>query len=273
MGNLKFFASENLMDLEAFLHYGCEEISNWTLDSRGGTMAIAVRQACRALQGKTLVENPLEVMNDEGHSSQHYKTWLKSSVEHSDRPLVYYESMEIAPLFLYGHYERAIEIGTSALQNVDVIWSARNGRFLMFMQGLALAGLVWSKLQDPLRSVSQSRKTTEGQILLQHQDAVKQIKSFKRSIEDWQTVNDVNYLAWSELLAAQISEMDGEHGTALEHYENALDHAAANGFVFEEALGNSLLGGFFLRTGSRRAGKGALREATTLYRALGATGV
>lgn len=261
------------MDLEAFLHYGCEEISNWTLDSRGGTMAIAVRQTCRALQGKTLVENPLEVMNDEGHNSQLYKNWLKNSLEHSDRPLVFYEGMEIVPLFLYGHYERAVEIGTSALRNVDVIWSARNGRFLMFMQGLSLAGLLWSKLQDPLKSINQGTKDTKGQILLQHQDEMKQIKSFKRSIEDWQTVNDVNYLAWSELLAAQISEMDGEHGIALEHYEKALDHAAAYGFTFEEALGNSLLGGFFLRTGSRRASKGALREATALYRALGAIGV
>jgi hypothetical protein len=87
MGNLKFFASENLADLEAFLHYGCEEIPNWELDVRGGTMAIAIRQACRALQGKTFTDEPLEMMSDEHHNSQFYKTWLKGHTAQSDRPL------------------------------------------------------------------------------------------------------------------------------------------------------------------------------------------
>lgn len=39
VGMLKFFASENLTELESFLHYGCEEVPNWNMDSRGGTMA------------------------------------------------------------------------------------------------------------------------------------------------------------------------------------------------------------------------------------------
>jgi signal transduction histidine kinase/FixJ family two-component response regulator/tetratricopeptide (TPR) repeat protein len=282
MGNLKFFASENLADLEAFLHYGCEEVPGWTLDVRGGTMAIAIRQTCRALQGKTLVDDPLEVMNDDQHNSQLYKSWLKNSIAHSDRPLVFYEGIEIVPLFLYGHYERAVEVGNSAIKNVDILWSARNGRFLMLMQGLSLAGLLWSKLQDPRRVVSEAmkshhgdvdRRTTESELLRQKQETLKQIKGYERLIGDWQTVNDVNYFAWSELLAAQIAEMEGEHGVAIENYEKALDHAAAHGFTFEEALGNSLLGRFFLRTGSRRSAKGALREATALYRILGAVGV
>jgi signal transduction histidine kinase/CheY-like chemotaxis protein/tetratricopeptide (TPR) repeat protein len=276
IGNLKFFASENLVDLEAFLHYGCEEVPQWQLDVRGGTMAISIRQACRALQGKTMIDSPRRVMDDEHHNSQAYKEWLIRSIPHSDRPLVFYEGIEICPLFLYGYYERAIEVGTSALKNVDVVWSARNGRFLMFMQGLSLAGLIWSQVQDPLNKVSQGAQThhtTKGQVNVQHKSWIMQIKKFKRLIEDWQTVNDVNYLAWSELLAAQIAEMDGEHGVAIAHYEKALDHAAACSFTFEEALGNTLLGEFFLRSGSRRAAKGALREATSLYRAFGATGV
>lgn len=39
VGMLKFFASENLTELESFLNYGCEEVPNWTFDTRGGTMA------------------------------------------------------------------------------------------------------------------------------------------------------------------------------------------------------------------------------------------
>lgn len=39
VGSLKFFASENITELESFLHYGCEEVPDWNLDTRGGTMA------------------------------------------------------------------------------------------------------------------------------------------------------------------------------------------------------------------------------------------
>jgi hypothetical protein len=101
MGTLKFFASENLADLEAFLHYGCEEIPNWELDVRGGAMAIAIRQACRALQGKTFINEPLEMMSDEHHNSQLYKSWLKGHVAQSDRPL----GMFISPTCSV-HYQR-----------------------------------------------------------------------------------------------------------------------------------------------------------------------
>jgi len=165
---------------------------------------------------------------------------------------------------------------------VEVIWSARNGRFLMFMHGLSLASLMWFKLQDPLRAVNQNTNgpnghalpgSTEDELEGEIRDVRKQMKGYEKMIEDWQTVNDVNYLAWSEILAAQVAEMDGKHGSALAHYEKALDHAQAHDFLFEEALGNFLLAGFFLRTGSRRAARAALREAIAVYRAFGAVGV
>lgn len=281
VGNLKFFGSENLADLEAFLHYGCEEVPNWNLDTRGGTMAIAIRQVCRALQGKTTIRDPMAILTDESHDSQVYKSWLRSTLNNSDRPLVFYEGIEIAPLFLFGHYSRAVELGVECLKRIDTVWSARNTRFVMFIHGLSLAGLMWSKLQNPLRSVSLGHDghhadvnyVSEEQLKSQTTETIKQMKEFKRRIEDWQAVNEVNYLAWSQLLASQISEMEGNHGAAMLHYERALDHSSAHEFLFEEALGNYLLGGFFLRTGSRRAARGALREATGLYRSFGAIGV
>jgi signal transduction histidine kinase/CheY-like chemotaxis protein/tetratricopeptide (TPR) repeat protein len=280
VGMMKFFGSENLVDLEAFLHYGCEEIPNWHLDTRGGTMAIATRQVCRALQGKTYTNEPLEIMSDAEHSSPLYKSWIKSTTKNSDRSLVFYEGLEIAPLFLFGHYERAVELGSSALTKAHTIWSARNTHFLMFMYGLSLAGSLWSKLQDPLRAVSQGNESHHLDIQYPEKelqkDAVtvlKEIKVFKKKIEDWQSFNDVNYLVWSTLMAAQIAEIEGDHGLAMKNYERSLDHAAAHNFTYEEALGNYLQAGFFLRTGSRRAAKSVLFEAIMLYRAFGATGV
>lgn len=278
VANLKFFASDHLSDLEAFCTYGCEEVPNWQEDVRGGTMVLAIRQVARALQGKTLTSVPAEVMSDSSHNSSLYKSWLKDTVKTHDRSFLLYEGLEICPLFLYGHYSAAVELGSSNLRKIDTIWSARNTRFLMFFQGLSLAGMMWAKLQDPLRSVNHEHPTFETQqaetnLREELTGVAKLISYFRRKIEDWQVVNEVNYLAWSKLLAAQIAEMEEDHGAALMHYEESLDHSSAHNFIFEEALGNYLLAGFFLRVGSRRPAKAALREAVMLYRQFGAVGV
>ena len=284
VAHLKFFASENLADLDSFCTFGCEEIPDWKSDTRGGTMVIALRQVSRALQGKTATSSSTEILSDETHNSVLYKKWLQESMMNIDRPLAFYEGIEICPLYLYGHYEAAVIMGKTVLEKTDSVWSARNTRFTMLFQGLALAAVLWGKLQNPFRAVkrlssSQSitsptdslPKETELQAEIVH--VVESIKHLQRKIEDWQVVNDVNYLAWSKLLAAQIAELNGDHGGAMRLYEESLDHSASNDFAFEEALGNYLLAGCFLRVGSRRSAVAALKEAIAIYRQFGAVGV
>jgi signal transduction histidine kinase/tetratricopeptide (TPR) repeat protein len=284
VGNMKFFASsDHLVDLESFCTYGCEDVPNWHLDTPGGTMLLTIRQASRALQGKTNTRDPMAIMSDDSHNSLAYKSWLTHTMKNSDRPLMLYESIEIAPLFLYGHYARAIELGNSCLKKINAIWSARNTRFLMFFQALSLAADVWAKY-FPARGLAEGERgagnhPTGGArafgtgVAEEVAGVAMLMKYFKRRIEYWQAVTDVNYLAWSKLLAAQIAEMEEEYKEALILYEEALDHAAVHEFVFEEALGNYLLAGFFLRAGSKRPAKAALREAVNLFRKLGAVGV
>ncbi|TVY23843.1 Hybrid signal transduction histidine kinase K [Lachnellula hyalina] len=285
VANLKFFASENMVDLENFIQYGCEEIHNWQFDPRGGTMAIAIRQACRAMQGKTVTYSALDIMSDEAHDSLQYKFWLRTTLRSSDRSLFFYEGFEMIPLVLYGYYPRAIELGDALLKNIDLVWSARNTRQVMLFHGLALCGVMWSKLSHPLRALKEDQSVdVRKSIAVTHQpseidlaketaDVVKQVMYLKKNIEDWQTVNDVNYVAWSTLLAAQIAELEDDHGKALAYYEKSLDHASSNGFIFEEALGNHLFASFFLRAGSRRAAKASLRDAVRLFRQIGAIGI
>lgn len=217
-------------------------------------------------------------MSCEQHNSPMYKKWIRGAASSPERPLHFYEALEIAPLFLYGHYQEAIDMGNSNLKVIDSVWSVRTTRFLMFFHSLSLAGLMWQKLQDPVRAVHQADPTPES--LTYEQElreevlgVAKLIRYFMRKIEDWQSACNVNYYAWSKLLAAQVSEMEEDHGAALMCYEESLDHASAHSFVFEEALGNYLLAGFFLRVGSRRPAKAALREAIMLYRQFGAVGV
>lgn len=283
LATAKFFASENLVELENFCVSSCEDIPHWQSDTPGGTILMAICQVCRALQGKTFTHDPIGVMSCEEHNSTAYKHWLVKTIKNSDRPLMLYESMEMAPLFLYGHYARAVALGNACLKKINAVWSARDTRFLMFFHSLSLAGSVWIRKQELLERSYQAgypqpasdvdAPPLDPSLKEDMAGLARMLRYFRRRIEQWQAVSDVNYLAWSKILGAQIAEMEGHQAAALRLYQEALDHASTHGFIFEEALANHLLAGHLIREGSSRLGTLALKEAVTLYRRMGATGV
>jgi signal transduction histidine kinase/predicted ATPase/CheY-like chemotaxis protein/serine/threonine protein kinase len=261
---LRFFASENLGDLETFCLYGCEEIPDWHKDTRGGTILIAVRQTCRALQGKTRASQATGVFTDDQHDAETYKSWLQRT-DNGGRSIVLYETMEIVPLFLYGHYREAVDVGKRCYEKSALLWSARNTRLAMLFYGLSLAGTILRQQQDP--------RPDAHDLQAQVNRTVEQVSELNAKIKAWQDYADVNYLAWSKLLDAQVAEMTGNSGLAIQNYEEALDHAAEHNFVFEEALGNYLMANIYIRHNARRSANSALREAIGLFRQLGATGI
>lgn len=262
---MRLFASEHYADLEAICQFCCEEIPGWTQDTRGGTFLIAVRQVSRALQGKTKISDPLEVMSDDQHSSSVYKAWLSKTTNNGGRSLLVYETMELIPLYLFGHYEKAVEIGKRCMDHLDIIWSARNSRAAMLLFGLASAGTLFRKLGDPRNKVEDLQDEVKEVIAL--------LEKLNKKIKDWQVVSDVNYLVWSKWLDAHLAELNHEHGFAISQYETALDHAAEHNFTFEEALGNFLISGFFLRQSARRSARAVLKESVGLWQQLGAAGM
>ncbi|OAA46392.1 ATPase-like, ATP-binding domain protein [Metarhizium rileyi] len=261
----KLFASENLSELESFCHYGCEDIVKWSLDTRGGSLLVGVRQLCRALQGKTYTDEPLRVMTDDQHDSVCYKSWLTSQTQDSNRSSLLYESLELCALFLYGHYERAVDIGRESMGKLSMLWSSRNSRLILLFYGLSRAGQLLRLMQDP-RSQTEDHTARTGEI-------VDELAGYVRMMEDWSVVSDVNYRSWSRLLNAQVAELSQDHGQAIQHYEEALDHAAEHDFILEEALGNYVMAGFFIRRRARRSARAALQDAVRLYRQIAATGV
>ncbi|KAI1347233.1 putative histidine kinase HHK1p [Xylaria sp. FL0043] len=262
---MKFFASDNIADLESICQYCCEEVPGWHQDSSGGTFLISIRQLCRSLQGKTNTENPKGVMSDDQHDSATYKAWLDGHTRNGGRSVLFYETIEIIPMYLYGHYEEACELGRRSIDKLDLIWSARNTRVVLVFYGLAHAGLVLQKLADP--------RTNTADLQTEVQAAIDQITSFSQKVKDWQVVSNVNYLTWSKFLDAQVAELGGEHGSAIRLYEAGLDHASEYGLTFEEALGNYLMAGFFIRQTARRSATAVLKESISLWRQLGAVGI
>lgn len=261
----RLLASENLADLEGFCQFACEEIPNWHQDTRGGALLVAVKQVCRALQGKTSTGDPSAVLSDELHDSVQYKSWLVTQTLDSSRSSLFYESLELMVLFLYGHYDRAVEQGASCYDRVDILWSARNSRLILLFYGLSQAAQLFQWQFDP---------RTQNMDFSEHtQEVVNKLSVFVTMIMEWATVSDVNYICWSRMLEAQIAELSNQHGRAVQHYEEALDHATEHSFLFEEALGNYLMAGFFLRRKARRSARSALLETVGLFRQLGALGI
>lgn len=265
---LKLFGSENCADLEAFCQYGCEDVPNWHQDTQGGTLLIAVRQVARALQGKTRAMVADEVMNDtqNSHNSAAYKAWLETNAKNGGRSITWYETMEIIPLFLFSHYERAAQIGERCVANEHTLWSARNTRSAMLFYGLSLASIIFKKIDDPTRS-------QDNDIEEQIKATIETLQMLRKKITDWEVVSDVNYVPWSTFLQAQIYELQHQDGAAIRAYEVALDHTSEQNLVFEEALGNYLMAGIFTRRGARRSARASLRDAVGLFRMLGATGL
>ncbi|ROT39381.1 peroxide stress-activated histidine kinase mak2 [Sodiomyces alkalinus F11] len=260
---LKLYASENCADLEAFCQYQCEGIQGWKEDTRGGTLLIAVRQVCRALQGKTRTGDPQQVVTDDKFNTAAYKSWLSVSCRNGNRSILFYETLEIVPLYLYGHYDRAIEMGEVCYANIDDLWSSRNSRMFMFFYGLSLAGRMFRRIDDP-----RFDPTAE-----EIQACIEQLSELTRSIKQWEVYNGINYAAWSKMLDGQICELRRDFGGAIRLYEEALDNVEEQNCTFDEALGNSLMAGVFVGRKARRSARAAMKEAVSLYRKLGAVGV
>lgn len=261
----KLMASENLADLEGYCQYACEEIPDWHKDTRGGCLMVSVRQLCRALQGKTNTQNPNAVLGDDQHDSPQYKAWLSTQTLDSNRATLFYESLELVALFLYGHYDRAANIGASCFERLEILWSARNSRLVLLFYGLSKAAQIFKWSFDP--------RMKDADISEHTQQVVNELGVFVTMIMEWGAVSDVNYLCWSRMLEAQMAELLNQHGRAVQHYEEALDHATEHSFLFEEALGNYLMAGFFLRRKARRSARSALLEAVGLFRQLAASGI
>ncbi|KAF3343972.1 hypothetical protein VD0002_g8238 [Verticillium dahliae] len=262
---LKFYASENLADVEAFAQYACEDVQGWKDDTRGGTLLIAVRQLCRAMQGKTRTRDAQHVLSDNVFNTLQYKSRLDTKILKGNRSILFFETLEIIPLFLFGHYDRAIEIGAACYENIDIMWSARNSRHLIFFYGLSLAGRMLHRLDDP--------RFNPDSLEAEKQECIQTLREFTRKIKEWSTYNDVNYASWYKILDAQICELSKDYGGAIMLYEEALDHAEEHNHTFDEALGNYLMAGVFVGRKARRSARAAMRDSAALYRQFGAVGV
>ncbi|KKZ67766.1 hypothetical protein EMCG_06532 [[Emmonsia] crescens] len=247
----RFCLGHDLGELEAMCNYAPEEIGDWENDPRGGVYIVSVRQAARALQGKTFISSAGHILSDEHHNSEKYI----ATHGLNSHTLNMYRAMSLIPLYAYGYYEKVVEIATDMTKTLAGLWSLRAATHTYFYLSLSMLNL---HLDDP------SRPGLE--------ETIKKVTEYKKEIDFKARACDANYGMWSLILEGLICEASGKFQSALLAFEAALDHTQLHNWPLEEALALELQVDFLVRRGVKRAAHYMLQEAIAAWNRISATG-
>jgi PAS domain S-box-containing protein len=156
--------------------------------------------------------------------------------------------------FFCADYSAAID----ALRNAErLLWTSPSlfeGAEAHFYGGLSHAAC-WD-------TASPERKREHFESLVAHQ----------RLIETWAANCPENFENRAALVGAEIARIEGRDLDSMRLYEKAIRSARANGFVYNEALGNELAGRFYMARGFEDIAHMYLRNARYYYLRWGADG-
>lgn len=251
----RFWAGQDLAEVEAFCTYGPEEFEDWEKDRRGGTLLVATRQIARALQGKTIAEDLKTLLDDSEHTRDTWLAECEKYAANAQRSRDIYHAMSLVAYSLMGYHEYVVELGRQLLQStLDELWSNRPACGVRFYVGLSLIAVAKEKPKE------------------ERGPYIEEAKEMKKFIDHWGAVNDVNYFAWSRILEAAISDITEVYYNVISSLEMAIDHCQVHGFALEEALAVEMQAEFLLARGAKRAGKVMVQEAVAAWNRINAVG-
>ena len=251
----RLYLGYDMIDIESFCTYAPEEFGDWGADLRGGAILMATRQVSRSLQGKTWYENADTVMSDENHDTAKYMDFIAQRTSSVARVRDVYNSLLMIPLYLFGHYDHAIQVGSDMMLTIRDMWSIRNSHLTLFYLSLSLLA-----------------KLREHPVCSEREETLSRVQGYKGQIKEWLTECDVNYLMWSLLIEAEILEITGDYHGSIQAYEAAIDHTEVHGFALEQALAFELQGENYMRRGAKRAARTTLKDAIATYSRISASG-
>ena len=252
----RIFVGDDMAELENYCANAPEDfVGDWTKDVRGGTFLLATRQVARALQGKTWTESAERVLSDDHHLTADYITWVCTHASSDKIPRIVYKSIMLIPLFLYGHYDKAIEVSNELIPILGSMWSLRNTRLVFFYASLSIIAKVRQDPSDPNR-----------------EDLIATVERYNEQVIAWQAECDANYLMWSCLIEAELNELKQHYHSAIQCYEKAIDHCQLYDFNLELALAFELQAEFFIRRGAKRAARATLLDSLAIWSRMNAKG-
>lgn len=252
----KVFVGDDMAELESYCAVAPEDYTgDWTKDARGGTFVIATRQVARALQGKTWTDCADGVLSDDHHLTADYVSWVSTKASSDKISRTVYQSLMLIPLYLYGHYDKAIEVSNELIPILGSLWSLRNTRLVLFYASLSILAKVRQNPNGPERD-----------------DLIATVERYNEHIVAWQAECDANYLMWSCLIQAELNELRQHYHVAIQCYETAIDHCQLYDFNLELALAFELQAEFFIRRGAKRAARATILDSLAIWSRMNAKG-
>jgi signal transduction histidine kinase/predicted ATPase/DNA-binding NarL/FixJ family response regulator len=256
MALTRLYAGQDLAEIEAFCTYGPEEFPEWEADVRGGTLVLAARQTARALQGKTGISNVATMLDDDSFKLADWYAMVEKLGVSGNRPKDMFDAVTIGTYFLYDETEHVIELGRRLVNTtLDEQWSSRPVAAVRYYLCLALCCEAW-EMPD----------------MADRQPLLEEARNCKRWLDVWCEAYDINFLAWSHLMAASIACASRDYKNIINNVEIAIDHCQVHGFALEEALALEMQAEFLLERGAKRPAKVMIQEAMAAYNRLSAVG-
>ncbi|KAK5955211.1 Chk1 protein kinase [Knufia fluminis] len=253
MAAARFWAGQDVAEIEAFCTYSPEEFERWEYDLRGGTVLMAIRQLCRALQGKTGVHHVDTLLDDESIKEELWYSMCKKNKMNMVRAVDMWKALTIPAYYVFGYHEKVIEIGRHLVTTtLDDLWSFRGVAQVRFYLALSLLAMAKAKPE------------TERQVIIE------EVVLLKQSLECWTTVNDVNYFAWIKIIEAELADVSIGYNRVIAKIEEAIDHCQVHGFAFEEAIAVELGAEFLVARGAKRPAKIMVQEAIAAWNRINA---
>ncbi|KAG8528248.1 uncharacterized protein KY384_007165 [Bacidia gigantensis] len=172
------------------------------------------------------------------------------------RPRMIYGSFMLMALYIFGHYDKATQVGNDIIPQLDSLWGFRTTRMVYYYAALAIT----------------ARLREDSSLQVQKEDLLGIVAKYQAKIEEWQSHCDANYLMWALLIKAELCELRHQYHDSIQVYEAAIDHAQLYDFHLDLAVILESQACFFVRRGARRAAVSTMKAAMAAYSRLGAAG-
>jgi len=154
--------------------------------------------------------------------------------------------------YLFGQYQQAVENARLAENYLDGAIGLPIGLLLRFYDSLARLALYNNATKK------------------QQQQHLKKVRANQQKLKKWASHAPMNFLHKHDLVAAEQARVLGQIVEAENRYEQAINGAAANEYIQEEALAYELAGKFYLAQNKEKIAKTYLPEAHYSYQLWGA---
>ncbi|SKB13951.1 ATP-binding region ATPase domain protein (fragment) [Planktothrix sp. PCC 11201] len=145
--------------------------------------------------------------------------------------------------YLFKDYQESVKNACLAEKYEEGVTGLMTTAELNFYYSLALLG------QYPEVSQSQQKKSLE------------QVVNNQKKMQDWAMNGPMNYQHKYDLVEAEKARVLGQKDKAMDDYEQAIQGAALQGYIQEEALANELAAEFHLSLGRQKIAKTYMTDA------------